>query len=378
MPANHRFILTTSDGQHITEINAIESVQYSRFVNNPGWFMLILDPSFDPTFIDVDNLIEFWRQPEGAEDRLEMVGFLRYWDWFETAPKAERLRLGGPDQMDLLDRRVVAYRSTTSQSTKTDEADDMIKEIVRENLGADAALTEANRPRAFDPDHFTVAGNTSLAPSVTRSFAWRNVLDVLQEIADVSRFSGTPLFFDLIPSTGATFEFRTYIDIRGIDRTLAGVASIVFSREYGNLSNPFLREDWREEWNYIWGGGQGQGTARTIDPEKDLNRIFRSVWGKREVFQDAREESTIQGVANRARERLEESRPVMTFRGDLLDTARARYGIDWDFGDRVLARYRGREFEGDIKSVSVSIDSDGLETVRAQIEVDVLPGRHTD
>ena len=374
MPTSHRFILTTDRGQHLAELTHIESVQYSRFVKNSGWFMLVMDPDFDESFLNVDNLIEFWRQPEGGEDRLEMVGFSRYWDWFEVSPKEERLRLGGPDQMDLLNRRVVAYKSTTSQSSKTDFADDMIKEIVRENLGADAAVTEAGRPRAFDPNHFTVAGNTSQAPSLTRSFAWRNVMDVIQEITETSRDLGTPLFFDIIPSAGATFEFRTYINIRGIDRTASGVPSVVFSRERGNLTNPFLREDWRDEWNYVWGGGQGQGTARIIDPEKDLDRVFQSIWGKREIFADAREEPTILGVASKAFERLQKEQPRFIFRGELLDTPRARYGIDWDFGDKVTVRYRNREFYGDIRSVGVTIDSAGLETVRASLEIDFATG----
>ena len=336
--------------------------------------MAVLDPDFDTAFLDVDNLIEFWRQPEGGEDRLEMVGFIRYWDYFETAPKSERLRIGGPDQVDLLDRRVIAYRSTTSQSTKTDFSDDMIKEIVRENLGASAALTEAGRPRAFDPDHFTVAGDTSQGQSMTRSFAWRNVLNVIQEIAETSRDLGTPLFFDMVPSVGASFEFRTYVNVRGIDRTPSNIPSVVFSREYGNLTNPFLREDWRQEHNYVWGGGQGQGAARVIDPEKDTDRIFRSIWAKTEIFQDAREESTILGVASKAFERLENSQPRLIFRGELLDTPRSRYGIDWDFGDKITVRYRGNEFYGDIRSVTVGINADGLETVSASLEIDDATG----
>ena len=374
MPTNHRFILTTSDGEYLTDLTSLETVQYSRFVNNPGWFMLVTDPDMDPSLLVKDRLIHFHRQPEGGEDRLEMVGLLKYWDWFEVAPGADRLRLGGPDQVDLLDGRIIAFASGTSQARKTAPADDLIKAVIRENMGSLAPLTEANRPRAFPPAHFTVSGDTSLAPSVTRSFSWRNVLDVIQEIADTSRDLGTPLFFDLIPSTGATFDFRTYINIRGIDRTLPGVASVVFSREYGNLTDPFLREDWRDERNYVWGGGQGQGSARVIDPEKDLDRIFQSIWGKREIFQDAREESTILGVANKAFERLQSERPRITFRGQLLDTSRARYGVDWDFGDKVTVRYRRREFYGDVRSVTVTIDASGLETVRAILEVDIATG----
>ena len=50
------------------------------------------------------------------------------------------------------------------------------------------------------------------------------------------------------------------------------------------------------------------------------------------------------------------------------------YGIDWDFGDKVTLRYAGLEFFGDVRSVTVSIDSNGLETVRASVEVDLVFG----
>ena len=57
-----------------------------------------------------------------------------------------------------------------------------------------------------------------------------------------------------------------------------------------------------------------------------------------------------------------------------MDTPRSRYGVDWDFGDKVTARYRGREFHGDIRSVTVTIDASGLETVRAGLEIDIATG----
>ena len=93
MPTNHRFILTTSDGEYLTDLTSLETVQYSRFVNNPGWFMLVTDPDMDPSLLVKDRLIHFHRQPEGGEDRLEMVGLLKYWDWFEVAPGADRLEV---------------------------------------------------------------------------------------------------------------------------------------------------------------------------------------------------------------------------------------------------------------------------------------------
>ena len=63
------------------------------------------------------------------------------------------IKTGSPDTVtitavsldDLLMRRVIAYKSGTSQSDKTDFADDMIKEYVDENL-LNATDTDRNLP----------------------------------------------------------------------------------------------------------------------------------------------------------------------------------------------------------------------------------------
>jgi hypothetical protein len=375
MGAEHRLIVRTHDGEYLTEIETWESFQYGKFINNVGWWMVVLPGDTPNDLADVDRIVEFWRKPEGGDEQHQMDGFNRYWDWFETGPNDERFRMGGEDQMGLLDRRIIAHKSTTDEASKTDEADDMQKAIVRENMGPLAPVTEANRPREFPPAHFEVMGDIADAPEITRSFAWRNVLDVLQEISETSGNLGTPLYFSIDHVGPAEFAFRTYTNVLGIDRTVSGgIAPIIFSKEAGNIRNPFMREDWREEHNYVWGAGQGQGTARTVDPEKDLQRIARSIWAKREIFQDAREESTVQGVANKAFERLQNERPRLTFRAELLDTPQSRYGIDWGFGDKVTIRFRQREFEGIVDNVSVSVDSSGKETLTSSLEIDLATG----
>lgn len=372
MGAKHRIIVRTHDGEYLTELNSWVSLQYGRFLNNAGWWMIILPGDTDPLLPDVDRIFEFYRKPVGGEERLEMVAFARYWDWFEVSPGNDQLRMGGEDSIGLLDRRVIAFVSGSSQSTKTAPADDILKAIVRENMGSLAPLTEANRPRAFPPDHFEVTGDFGAAPEVLRSFAWRNVLDVLVEIAESSRDLGTPLYFDVISTGPGTFAFNTYINLVGADRTAkTGDRPVIFSRENGNIIRPFLREDYRDLHNYIWGGGQRQGSDRTIDPEKNLLSIGRSIWGKREAFQDAREESTTQGVANRAFERLQKDRGRLIFRAELLDTHQSTYGIDWAYGDEITVRYKDKELDGVVSSINFSINEDGKEILRSNTEINV-------
>ena len=359
------------------DLEQVERVNWVRTENDIGWFAIWLPGNFPPDMIDVDRLIEFWRQPDGGENQLVFVGFLRKWNWTEKSDGVELLTISGPDPIDLLNRRIIAFAANESQSSKTAPADDMIKAIVRENAAELAPVTEAGRPRRYPEANFSVAANLSNAPSLTRKFAWRQMLTVLQELAETSTNLGTPLFFDCVPTTlHAQFEFRTWTTLMGADRSISGrIAPTVFSVEAGNMIDPDLTEDWSEEWNYVWGGGQGERLDRVIDPEKDLPRIFRGgPWGKREIFQDAREEDTILGVANKAFERMQAERPRLLFTAKLLDTPTSRYGIDWKYGDKVTARYKGKEFEGRIRTVRYQLDNEGVENIDARLEVELATG----
>lgn len=371
----NRLVLMTSDGIQLTELTDLESVEYWRSLNGMGGFHITTREDFEEDYWGVDRLIEIWRTPEGGEEQLMMVGFWRWKEWTENDDQFEIFNMGGPDQNDLLDRRVIAYYAGTAGADKTDFADDMLKAIIRENMGALAPLDEAGRPRAYDADYFSVAPDFGHAPSVSRRFAWRKVFPTLLEICESSRNLGTPLYFDVVPGAiPAHFEFRTYVNLMGVDRTsTSGLSPIVFSKENGNLGKPSLREDWSNEWNYVWGGGQGEGTDRVIDPEDDQWRAHRSIWNRREVFQDAREEDTILGVANKAYQRMQQERPLLKFSAKLLDTPQSIFGVDWDYGDKVTANYRG-EYDVLIDAYRISIDRDGNEDVSVRAEVDLATG----
>lgn len=365
--------MLTHDGLPLGEV-PWASVSYTRVVNNIGWFSGVVSSEFDLRLLDVDRLIEFWRQAEGGEDRLEMVGFLRYWEWSQNETGMESLRIGGPDQIDLLDRRIIAWPAGEPEADKTDHADDIIKVIARENMEVLAPLDEAGRPRRYPAGHFSVSDDEHAGPSIHRQFAWRECLAVIREIADASFTYGYPLYFDLISTGPAKFELRTSMNVLGMDRTASGLAPVIFSVERSNLSQPVLREDWTEEWNYIYGGGPGEGIARMIDPEKDTLRGYRSIWNRRERFQDAREETTMVGIACKANEKLQMCTPRLALAGDLVDAPLSRYGVDWHFGDMVTAQYRGQSLDGLIRTVTVAIDENGAETVRAKFDVQYRTG----
>ena len=118
----------------------------------------------------------------------------------------------------------------------------------------------------------------------------------------------------------------------------------------------------------MYTGGQGEEAEREIVEVSDAARIGMSPWNRREGFADARNESTTAGVTAKGNEVLAAGRPRLRFSASLKDTELARYGMEWEFGDRVTASYRGRQFDGMIKAVTIGVDGD--ESIGARIEVE--------
>jgi len=119
------------------------------------------------------------------------------------------------DALSLLNQRIVGYALDTPQTTKELPADDLIKEICRENLLADGR----------EVPNFSVDGNLSLAPSIkVDDIAWRSVLSVCQEICQASFENGVPLYFDIVADINLGMRLKTFVGQRGADR--AGIVGI--------------------------------------------------------------------------------------------------------------------------------------------------------
>jgi len=354
-------------GFRVAQASNILSLDCARVINDIGAFALTLPGDFDPRYIIRDGIVEILRNPGAGVARWVSVGFIRAITYAEDARGEDVIILEGPDQNDLLNRRIVAYAAGSAQAEKTDFADDMMKDIIRENMGSGAIAA-----RDWSSYNFGVAADLGAAPSITKGFAWRNVLKVLRDISASSESAGTRLYFDLQPYMATTtqvgFSFITSTEQLGVDRT--GADQIIFSKEWGNLSDPELLFDYTREENYIYVGGQGEEAARDIVEVSDSPRIGMSIWNRREAFEDARHvtysaTAELEAVGNAA---LAAGKPQLRFRGKLLNTPQTRYGIDWEFGDKVVVSYRGFQYDTHIRAVSFHVDKNG-EQIFARFEV---------
>lgn len=356
--------LTDDKGKRIQSLDYSLGFTANRVDGVVGTLNISLPNTFDTDLLTApDRMIQVWRQPQGGGLNLWQAYFVRKWR-YETIGADERLRVWGREPKELLRRRIVASYSGAAQADKTDFADDMMKEIVTEMLSDAAAPVPTAGTRVWSD--LSVQADVSAGPTLTKAFAWQKILRLIQSLQAASREAGTEVFFDIVPnnitSTTITFQFRTYVDQPGADR-----ADIVFAQGFGNLKNPYLEFDYSEEENYIYGGGQGQGAGRDIQQVYDTDRYNTSQWNRCEVFAVATQQTAANGVREVARARLEAGRPRRRFGADAIDTAGTRFGVDWNFGDRVTARYRGYEFEAIVRAVTLSVAEES-ETIAARLE----------
>lgn len=251
-------------------------------------------------------------------------------------------------------RRIVAYAAGTSYASKTGNADNLMKAIMRENYGSLAADSARNLS-----SHLTIAADTSAAPSISMDFAWRNVQSVLLDLAAASAADATTptrLYFDIYYDIATSKPvFATYVGQPGTDHTSDAAAPVIFSYQRNNIMPASLAYDYAGELNYVYGLGQDTGTNRVKVEVSDSTRMAVSTWNRREAAQDARQCTTSAGVGAQAREALWNGRPFITIGGTLISTPDTEFGTHWGLGDLVTAEFDDVAQDSLVESVLVQV-----------------------
>lgn len=370
--ARYAIWYTDNEGARLALLDPV-SLEYALVYGDVGWLNVELPKDKASAYWDAapDNQVHVYRTPYGGSAELEGVFFARAWTRQTTRQGLSRLTLSAASPVDLLARRIVAHYAGSNEAQMTDEADDMMKQIVTDSFVDGTDYGGAESGRDISGVGFSVAPKTASGPVLEKGFSWRNVLRVLQDLQASSKGEGTEVFFDVTATADQSFTFRTYTDQPGSDRTLSGGDPMVFSLAWGNLEQPRLDEDYGEEANFIYAGGQGQGEQRNIQEASDTARINASPWNRREAFRQATHgASTDNAVRDQARDELARRRPQTIFSANIIPTAETPYGHSgggWRVGDKVTASYLGRRFDCLIRSVSVRWEG-GREEIRARVE----------
>lgn len=336
-------------------------LEYLRAVNQVGALTLTLPPAFPLTYLQRDGRVLVYRSVADVPPRLDMdavwliVGVQR----LLSERGEQRTVVTAVDAVDLLRRRIVAYAAGSAQAAKTAAADDLIKAVVRENLGSSATDTS----RQLSPSLFSVSADITQGISISKAFSRREVLKVCQEVADACAQAGTYLAFDVVWN-GATLEFRTYTQWRGVDHRFPGGANpVLLSPDTGSLTAASYATDYRDEVTYAYAGGQGEGSDRAVGTSTDSTRATLSPFARIEAWVDARNTASSTTLADEADAAVRAGRPRVLFSCTVnADSPGAMFGKEYGFGDVVTAQAFGVNVDCRLDAVGVKVMPDS-ETV---------------
>jgi hypothetical protein len=351
----------TDAGVKLGVIQAFTSLEYVRTENTIGSMILTI-PRELMRYEDfaVGQLFEIWREKHGSlELQNDTAYFLQDWQFYTDGEGREYIQLYATDANWLLDTAIVWAYAGSAQAEKTGKPDDMMKAIVREQLGD---LAGSNRVKLSVQNNVGAGG-----ASVTKAFAYRNVFTVLQELADVANENGVYLAFDVVRTAPATFQFRTYAGQRGTNHSRTSGDPRLVGKQYGNLAEASFGTFHSDERNCILIAGKGEGDARLRIARVNNSRMGSSKWNRREYFKDSRDNDTTAALQADGDEVLNDYKPKQILTGRLLDTPGMQFGVHYQFGDIVTAQAFGYNVDCHISSVRVKVDQDNGEQIDVRL-----------
>lgn len=364
LPAYQLSVTQASTGttNAVYDGSAFDEIKFSRALDDIG--MLALTMPFNPllsSIFTLDALIDVQRtSPITGRLQTEEVYLTRLTHHFREGDQ-EKFVVGAFSLNHLLARRLIDPADdplmSGGYSTKAGPADDVLVAYAREQC-ADLCATAMRR---FP--NFSVAPSASIGQPVGRRLRYDNLLKIFQ---DICKQSSTILMdFQIVRLTGNTL--RLNVAPIGIDRTRSRnypVAPFVeFNPQRGNLSNPSLLLDRKEESNYVYALAQGPGESRIVT-RMSGDGISDSPYNRIEFTTDIRdaERGDATNVLTSARTALTEkqARKDFTFKPNGTEPG-AVYRLDFDLGDLVTCTFGEESFDLRVSGIEINLTPDNEE-----------------
>jgi len=355
-------------GVYLNPIDDYLSLVYSMVVGDIGEATLIVPGTYDKSYFVPDSKLEIWRKVGSYATHLEgdRVWFLRGLKTVvdDTGVKTYELRF--KDSNELLKTRIIAYSDSTSYTVKADNADDMMKAAVRENIGPSAVDT------ARINVNISVDADLGLGVSITKDFARNVLIEVLKSIAEQSMQesidSGNVLqaiFFDLVCTNPVsnTFVFRTFAGYRGNDRRSSTSQGVLIGPKYRNIGAYTIDEDWSEEVTYVYVGGAGEEDVRVIGTASDAARIGRSFIGRREGWIESRDTVSQTALNAEGDAWLIAHRPRRVVEATFTDQPGSTYGVNLFLGDYITFESDDLSLDMRLNAVTVTVGPSGEDKI---------------
>lgn len=353
-------------GKPMPDIPSFSELEVAQAVGGVGSVTFSIPGDYAREYLQKDGIITIHRAPRNRPPYLlfNKIYFLRRRvltlaggseTWQITAYCPNYLLASPSGQRG----RVVAYDADSAQAVQTDFADDMLKAVMRQNVGTLATDTARDLSAYLD-----IQADTGDAPVVQKEFSNRVLLPTLNEICRASETAGTYLAWDIIctqpPHAGAfRLEFQTFVGQRGQDHRATSGDAVQIGTDFGNLDNAEIDDDWTEEENYIRAGGQDNGAWRLYRSGGDVVAMAESPFNRRETFIDLSNVSDPTTLDDEIDAALKAGVPKPYYSGALISSDQTMFDVDWGFGDYLTAQAKGRSFEARVDALVVLFNSKG-------------------
>lgn len=354
----------TGNTSAVFSAQAMDDLKYSRILDDVG-LLATTFPYSDAlaAIFTLDSLIEVQRtSPLTGRLQTEEVFLTRLTHHFREGDE-EKFVIGAFSLNHLLTRRIVDPADDSGAaggySTKAGPADDILVAYARQQC-ADLCPTVARR---FP--NFSVAASSSIGDAVGRRLRYDNLLKVFQ---DVCKQSSTILMdFQVVRLPGTGNTLRLNVAPIGTDRTRSHnypfAPFVELNPMRGNLSDPSLLFDRKQEQNYTYALAQGPGDSRIVTRVTG-DGTFDSPYNRIEFTTDVRnaERGAASTVLTSARAALFDKQPRkdFTFKPNGTDPG-AIYRNDWDVGDLVTCTFGNDSFDLRITGVEINLSPDNEE-----------------
>lgn len=253
----------------------------------------------------------------------------------------------GSSAMTILDWPVVDYAPGKLQSWKSGYAGNVIRQLVRENLGS-----MATDPARDMSTYFTVPADINDGAIVSIEAGWQRLMPTIQDLVNASYDLGVPIYFDVVKSSAGQLELKTYVGQRGTDRS----TSVVLSIERKTIINPVLTFDWTNATSRIVVGGTGQELWRVVTQVVNVEQANNTPFGyiKEEFLSSTG--TTIPEIQQHGYASLQAKANRVSISGQPSMTGSKLFGRDYFLGDKVAIEFLGNVALVDINAIQISVE----------------------
>jgi hypothetical protein len=356
-----------SVGVHGTYLDVIDDytgMSLTLVVNDVGSLTLDMPPDYPLNKLVPDTRFEVWRAV--GTGPLKLLGntqfILQEIKRGRDQNGARTLQVVAPTINSILKRRVIPYNDDGSVYVeRVDYSENIMKYAVYWNF---MLPTDTNRMIAtatFD----TETATTALTSVVGAQYAHKIVADVLKDLADQSYQLGYALYYDIeATAPPGSLLFKTY-RVRGQDRRSSSTSGqLLLGYDLGNIGAYTISEIYTDEITFVYCAGPGEDDVRSVITAEDTTRSGRSVFGRRELWEDYQDGDDDAKLTSRANALLAANRPQKIFEGEMINVPGTLFGVHWNWGDILPVSVEGESFDTVVSAVSIGMQS-GKEDIRA-------------